>query len=49
MSDLDSNRGGTKTSRITCEQCGLSFKSNGEKEEHIKLEHIEHKDPSGVG
>lgn len=49
MSDSESNSSGSKTSRITCEICGLSFKSNGEKEEHIKLEHVEHKAPSGVG
>ncbi len=39
----------TKSSRFTCEQCGITFNTNDEKEEHIKLEHSEHKPPSGVG
>ncbi len=38
-----------KSAEFTCEYCGLSFNSQGEKEEHIKLEHSEHKLPSGVG
>ncbi|MGE0243333.1 MAG: hypothetical protein AB7P56_05345 [Nitrososphaeraceae archaeon] len=36
-------------SQIKCEKCGLLFDSLAAKEEHIKLEHIEHKRPSGVG
>lgn len=43
MSSTTSNRTG-----FICELCGLSFNSQGEKEEHIKLEHAEHKQPSGV-
>jgi hypothetical protein len=39
----------TNPEEFTCEYCGLVFKSKGEKEEHIKLEHSEHKLPSGVG
>jgi hypothetical protein len=39
----------TTSSGYVCEYCGLSFNSQGEKEEHIKLEHSEHKQPSGVG
>ncbi|HEY0580210.1 MAG TPA: hypothetical protein VGC75_05840 [Candidatus Nitrosocosmicus sp.] len=39
----------TNPAEFTCEYCGLVFKSKGEKEEHIKLEHSEHKLPSGVG
>jgi hypothetical protein len=42
------NSSETKSSRFTCEQCGITFSTNDEKEEHIKLEHSEHKPPSGV-
>ena len=40
---------GTKSSNLICEHCGIRFNNLGEKEEHIKLEHTEHKGPSGVG
>ena len=40
---------GTKPSNLTCEHCGIKFNTLDEKEEHIKLEHTEHKRPSGVG
>jgi hypothetical protein len=40
---------GTKSSNLACEHCGIKFNSLAEKEEHIKLEHTEHKKPSGVG
>jgi hypothetical protein len=40
---------GTKSSNLTCEHCGIKFNNLAEKEEHIKLEHTEHKKPSGVG
>ena len=46
-SSTDNNKVGT--SQIRCEKCGLLFDSIGVKEEHIKLEHVEHKQPSGVG
>ncbi|HJU58884.1 MAG TPA: hypothetical protein VJ583_03990 [Nitrososphaeraceae archaeon] len=36
-------------SKIPCEICGLLFDTVDMKEEHKKLEHIEHKRPSGVG
>jgi len=45
-SSTDNNKIGT--SQIRCEKCGLLFDSIGAKEEHIKLEHVEHKQPSGV-
>jgi hypothetical protein len=32
----------------TCHLCGITFANNDEKEEHMKLEHSEHKQPSGV-
>jgi hypothetical protein len=44
-----SNNNKTGSSQIRCEKCGLLFDSIGAKEEHVKLEHIEHKQPSGVG
>ncbi|MDQ6723595.1 MAG: hypothetical protein M3Z01_04950 [Thermoproteota archaeon] len=39
----------TTPSGFICEYCKISFTSQDEKEEHIKLEHSEHKQPSGVG
>jgi hypothetical protein len=36
-------------SKIPCEICGLLFDTIDIKEEHKKLEHVEHKRPSGVG
>lgn len=35
-------------SGLTCNLCGLTFQTKDEKEEHMKLEHAEHKQPSGV-
>jgi hypothetical protein len=32
----------------TCHLCGITFANKDEKEEHMKLEHSEHKQPSGV-
>ena len=43
------NDNSTGDSKIKCEICGLLFDSLAAKEEHTKLEHIEHKRPSGVG
>jgi hypothetical protein len=37
------------TTSFSCEYCGISFRSQNEKQEHIKLEHSEHKPPSGSG
>ena len=39
----------TATKDIRCELCGMTFRNQGEKEEHMKLEHKEHREPSGVG
>jgi hypothetical protein len=39
----------SRSSKISCEICGLLFDTVDIKEEHKKLEHIEHKRPSGVG
>ncbi len=36
------------SSNNTCNLCGITFANNDEKEEHMKLEHSEHKQPSGV-
>ena len=33
---------------IKCEVCGMTFATHQEKEEHKKLEHMEHREPSGV-
>ncbi len=32
----------------TCHLCGITLANKDEKEEHMKLEHSEHKQPSGV-
>lgn len=32
---------------FTCNQCGITFDNVDDKEEHIKLEHDEHKLPTG--
>lgn len=36
------------SSDSTCHLCGIAFSNKDEKDEHIKLEHSEHKQPSGV-
>ena len=33
---------------IKCEVCGMAFVTPREKEEHEKVEHKEHREPSGV-
>jgi hypothetical protein len=33
---------------VKCELCGMAFATQQEKEEHKKLEHKEHRKPSGV-
>jgi hypothetical protein len=47
-SSSDNNRK-TGSSTIRCEICGLPFDTLAAKNEHIKLEHVEHKPPTGVG
>jgi hypothetical protein len=47
-SSSSSSSSSNTSSGITCDYCGLSFNSHEEKEEHIKLEHSEHKQPTGV-
>ena len=37
------------SSGFTCEQCKITFDNMDDKEEHIKLEHSEHRLPSGSG
>jgi hypothetical protein len=36
------------SSDIKCDQCGISFTTLQDKEEHVKLEHKEGKGPTGV-
>lgn len=38
----------SKISKVPCEICGLLFDTVDIKEEHKKLEHVEHKRPNGV-
>jgi len=33
---------------VKCKLCGIAFVTQQEKEEHKKLEHREHREPSGV-
>lgn len=33
---------------VKCELCGMAFVTSQEKEEHKKVEHKEHREPSGV-
>jgi hypothetical protein len=35
------------TKGFTCERCGITFDNKDEEEEHVKLEHSEHRLPSG--
>ncbi len=34
---------------FACLQCGITFDNVDDEEEHVKLEHKEHKIPSGCG
>lgn len=43
-----SNTMNSKSTGHTCNLCGLTFSNQDELEEHKKLEHSEHKQPSGV-
>ena len=38
----------TTTKDVRCEVCGMTFTTQQDKEEHKKLEHKEHREPSGV-
>lgn len=39
---------GNSSSNIKCDQCGITFTTEQDKEEHMKLEHKEHQRPTGV-
>lgn len=45
VSSSTGNDGG----EVICDICGIRLNTKDEKEEHMKLEHREHKLPSGVG
>ena len=36
------------SSKIKCDQCGISFTTQQDREEHMKLEHNEGREPTGV-
>ena len=38
----------TGSTGIKCDQCGITFTTQQDKEEHMKLEHKEGKGPTGV-
>jgi hypothetical protein len=38
----------TNSTGIRCDQCGITFTTQQDKEEHMKLEHEEGKGPTGV-
>jgi hypothetical protein len=42
MSDEESSK------KIMCDQCGVTFTTQQDKEEHMKLEHKEGKGPTGM-
>jgi hypothetical protein len=37
-----------RSNGIRCDQCGITFTTQQDKEEHMKLEHEEGKRPTGV-
>lgn len=45
---MATDQSGAANSGYTCNLCGITFQTKDEKEEHMKLEHSEHKQPSGV-
>lgn len=45
---MTTDQSGAANSGHTCNLCGITFQTKDEKEEHLKLEHSEHKQPSGV-
>ena len=45
---MATDQSGAANSGHTCNLCGITFQTKDEKEEHMKLEHSEHKQPSGV-
>ena len=36
------------SSNIKCDLCGITFTTEQDKEQHMKLEHKEHQPPTGV-
>ena len=38
----------TRSAEIKCDECGITFTTLQDKEEHMKLEHKEGKGPTGV-
>jgi hypothetical protein len=38
----------TGSNGVTCDECGITFTTQQDKEEHMKLEHEEGKGPTGV-
>lgn len=45
---LMSSSSSSSNEPIKCEQCGITFITLQDKEEHMKLEHKEGKGPTGV-
>jgi hypothetical protein len=43
-----SSSSSSSSEAIKCEQCGITFATVQDKEEHMKLEHKEGKRPTGV-
>ena len=39
---------GDNSSNIKCDLCGITFTTEQDKEQHMKLEHKEHQKPTGV-
>jgi len=45
---MTTDQSGAANAGHTCTLCGITFQTKDEKDEHMKLEHSEHKQPSGV-
>ncbi len=45
---LEMSSSTTSNNELKCEECGITFTTIQDKEEHVKLEHEESKRPSGV-
>jgi hypothetical protein len=45
---MSSSTAGNTNNELRCNECGITFTTVQDKEEHMKLEHKESKDPAGV-
>ncbi len=45
---MSSSTAGSNNNELRCNECGITFTTVQDKEEHMKLEHKESKGPAGV-